>query len=170
MTITLEGARAIARQAHQGQTDLLDVDYMEHVEAVAAGLVDFDLDLQIAAMLHDVVEDSEMTLADLREAGVSERSLAAVALVSRNLHPDLAYAEAIELVAQSPDAVLVKISDNAHNSLPERVEALRALGKEPKARYAQARRVLYAAAKREDVEHILRRANPSLLGELMTTD
>ncbi len=77
---------------------------------------------------------------------MSERSLAAVALVSRNLHPDLTYAEAIELVAESPDAVLVKISDNAHNSLPERVEALRALGKEPKPRYAEPRRVLYAAA------------------------
>jgi (p)ppGpp synthase/HD superfamily hydrolase len=166
VTISLEGARAIARRAHDGQVDLLGVDYMEHVEAVAAGLVDFDLELQIAAMLHDVVEDSNLSLQDLRDEGVSERSLAAIALVSRNLHPDLTYAAAIELVAQSPDAVLVKISDNAHNSLPERVEALRVIGKEPKPRYAEARRVLYAAAKREDVERILQRANPSLLAEL----
>lgn len=166
MAIKLEDARAIARRAHRGQVDLLGIDYMEHVDAVAAGLVDFDLDLQVAAMLHDVVEDSDVTIDDLRDAGVSERSLAVVALVSRNLHPDRDYAEAIELVTQSPDAVLVKISDNAHNSLPERIEALRALGKEPKSRYAEARRVLYAAAEIDDLKRILRRASPSLLSEL----
>jgi (p)ppGpp synthase/HD superfamily hydrolase len=164
--ITLEDARAIARRAHSGKVDLLGVDYMDHVEAVAAGLIDFGLDLQIAAMLHDVVEDSDMSIDDLRAEGVSERSLAAVALVSRNLHPELDYAGAIELVAQSPDAVLVKISDNAHNSLPERIEALRALGKAPKSRYAEARRALYAVAERDDVKRILRRANSSLLDEL----
>ena len=98
--------------------------YIEHVEAVAAGLVDFDLDIQIAGMLHDIVEDCDITLDELRQRGVSERSLAAIELVSRNLHPELSYAEAIRLVTGSPDATLVKISDNAHNSRPDRVEAL----------------------------------------------
>lgn len=53
----LDEARAIARAAHAGQVDKLGVDYMQHVEAVAAGLADFDLDVQIAGMLHDTVED-----------------------------------------------------------------------------------------------------------------
>ncbi len=82
---TLEDARAIAREAHAGQVDRLGIDYMEHVEAVAGALADFDLDVQIAGMLHDVVEDSDLTIDDLRARGVSERSLAAVALVSNNL-------------------------------------------------------------------------------------
>ena len=95
--MTLEHARTLAHVAHRGQHDKLGIEYVHHVEAVAAGLVDFDLDIQIAGMLHDVVEDSEFTLEDLRARGVSERSLAAIELVSRNLHPDLSYDEAIQL-------------------------------------------------------------------------
>jgi len=58
----------------------------------------------------------------------------------------------------------VKISDNAHNSLPERTEALEELTGEPtNPRYAEARTLLYAAVPRDDVERILRRANPWLL-------
>ena len=86
-------------------------------------------------MLHDVVEDSfdeigrEVTLDELRERGVPERALEAIAAVSSNLYPEhLTYIEKIERICASPDAVLVKISDNAHNSLPERVEALAAHG------------------------------------------
>lgn len=80
-SFTLDDARELAGSAHSRQFDKLGVDYMEHVEAVAAGLVDFDLDVQIAGKLHDVVEDSDLTLHDLRSAGVSGRSLAAIELV-----------------------------------------------------------------------------------------
>lgn len=68
--MTLEVARTLARVAHRGQKDKIDVDYIHHVEAVAAGLVDFDVSIQIAGMLHDVVEDAELTLEDLRARGV----------------------------------------------------------------------------------------------------
>ena len=173
MTFTLDDARVIATEVHARQVDKIGAPYLLHVEAVAAGLVDFDLDLQIAGLLHDVVEDSldemgrEVTLDELRNRGVPERAVAAIAAVSSNLYPpDLSYDDKIERICASPDAVLVKISDNAHNSLPERVEALRALGVLPSPKYAAARQRLYAAADRADVEAILRRANPSLLAEL----
>ena len=146
MTITLEGARAIARRAHHGQTDLLGVDYMEHVEAVAAGLVDFDLDLQVAAMLHDVVEDSDLTLDDLRDAGVSERSLAAVALVLRTCIPTSATPRPSSWSRSRRTPYWSRSLTTPTTHFPQRVEALRALGKEPKPRYAEPRRVLYAAA------------------------
>lgn len=167
MTFTLDDARRIALVAHGGQTDKLGVPYIEHVEAVTAGLADFDLDLQIAGMLHDVVEDSDVCLGDLRAQGVSARALAAVELVSRNLHPGLTYLEGIERICASRDATLVKISDNAHNSLPGRnAELERRTGVASHKRYAQARRLLYAAVPHEDVQAILRRANPHLLAEL----
>ncbi|MBC7630365.1 HD domain-containing protein [Aeromicrobium sp.] len=167
MTFTLEDARAIAQRAHSGQSDKLGQPYLLHVEAVAAGLADFDLEVQVAGMLHDVVEDSAMTLDDLRAAGVPERSLSAVELVSRNLHPHLTYQEGIAKTCTSRDATLVKISDNAHNSLPDRVAALeQQTGKPAGTKYADARRLLWAAVPRGDVEHILRRANPALLDDL----
>ena len=73
---TLEDAHALAVAAHTGQVDKLGVDYMEHVLAVADGLADYDLELQIAAMLHDVVEDGEGITLESFGDGVSERALA----------------------------------------------------------------------------------------------
>lgn len=169
MTFTLEDAKAIALEVHSKQRDKAHQPYMLHVRAVAAGLADFDLDLQIAGMLHDVVEDSlkqigrVVTIDELRERGVPERSLDAIALVSNNLHPDPDYDAGIKLICTSADARLVKISDNAHNSLPQRIAGLDG---PPNERYARARRMLYAATPRKDVETILRRVNPSLLTEL----
>ena len=169
--MTLDVARAIAREAHRGQMDKLGVDYLEHVEAVAAGLADFDLEVQIAGMLHDVVEDSANTLDDLRARGVPERSLAAIELVTRTLHPEIEYDGAIRLATTSPDATLVKISDNAHNSRPDRVEALeRQTGQPANPRYERAREVLYAAAPAQDIARILRRVCPPLLRELPGDD
>jgi hypothetical protein len=169
--MTLDDARAIAREAHRGQVDKLGVDYMEHVEAVAAGLADLDLELQIAGMLHDVVEDSDITLHELRARGVPERSLVAIELVTRTLHPELDYDEAIRLATTSPDATLVKISDNAHNSRPDRVQALELQTGEPaNPRYARAREILYAAAPITAVVTILKRVCPPLLRELPGED
>ncbi|GAB2776702.1 hypothetical protein GCM10027020_32520 [Nocardioides salsibiostraticola] len=162
-SFTLNQARELARTAHAGQVDKLGVDYFEHVEAVAAGLVDFDIDIQIAAMLHDAIEDSDLTLEDLRAEGVSNRSLVAIELVSRNLHPNLAYQEAIARICTSRDATLVKIADNAHNSRPDRVAALlERTGQGPNPRYAEARSLLYTAVPAIDVKKILIRTAPSL--------
>ena len=66
------------------------------------------------------------------------------------------------------DATLVKIADNAHNSLPERVKALAEKwpDKPPVTRYDDARPVLYAAVPVEETRKILARVNPWLLKEL----
>jgi len=63
---------------------------------------------------------------------------------------------------------LVKIADNAHNSLPERVQALAEKwpDKAPNPRYAEARPVLYRAVPKEEIRLILERVNPHLLPEL----
>ena len=125
-SITLEGAHDGAASKHV-EPGRLGVDHREHVRAVARGLVDFDLDVQIAGMLHDVVGDTETTIDDLRAAGVSERFLAAIELVFLNLHRGLTYARAMDRITSSRDATLVKIADDAHNTRPARAAALREL-------------------------------------------
>lgn len=166
MTFTLDDARAIAREAHAGQADQLGVDYMEHVEAVAAGLVDFDIEIQIAGLLHDTIEDSDLTFDDLWARGVPERAIRAIELVTRTPHPGLSYAEGIEQITTNNDATLVKISDHAHNSHPERVAALEVKKGQPtNPRYAAARPVLYPAVSPGDVTAILARVAPALLNE-----
>jgi hypothetical protein len=89
--------------------------------------------------------------------------------VTKRLHdnPD-DYEAGIRFIAEDHDATLVKIADNAHNSLPERVKALAEKwpDKPPVTRYDDARPVLYAAVPEAEIRMILARVNPWLLEEL----
>ncbi|MGO4250343.1 phosphohydrolase [Paenarthrobacter sp. RAF54_2] len=166
---TVETAKILAEVAHNRQKDKLKRPYREHVLAVGDALADFDEDIQIAGYLHDIAEDTPITRQALLDMGVSERALAIIERVTRRFHDDPDdYEAGIRFVAEDHDATLVKIADNAHNSLPERVQALAEKwpDKPPMTRYADARPVLYNAVPREEVELILQRVNPYLLPEL----
>lgn len=159
---TPEAVEAFARTAHHGQTDKIGVPYIEHVLAVARGLAPFGDDLVMAGLLHDVLEDTDYTARDLAAAGVPERVLRAVLAVTNT--PGGSYQAKIRAITYNPDAVLVKIADNAHNSRPDRAAQLpeeKRLRLELK--YAQAREVLWTAARPEDVRTIVSLVNPSLL-------
>ena len=64
---------ALAANAHAGQQDKIGVSYIEHVRAVAAGLIPFGDELVMAGLLHDILEDTAWTCKRLREAGVPGR-------------------------------------------------------------------------------------------------
>lgn len=81
--ITLEEARLLARTAHAGQIDKAGRPYHEHVEAIAELLAERGHDAQIAGLLHDTIEDTDLTPHDLRAAGVPERVVQAVLSVTR---------------------------------------------------------------------------------------
>jgi FAD/FMN-containing dehydrogenase len=165
---TVETAKVLAEVAHNRQKDKLKRPYREHVLAVGDALADFDDDIRIAGYLHDIAEDTPITRQALLDMGVSERALGIIERVTRRLHdnPD-DYAAGIRYIAEDHDAALVKIADNAHNSLPERVQALAEKwpDKPPVTKYRDARPVLYAAVEVEEVRQILARANPWLLEE-----
>lgn len=102
---------ALARLAHEGQTDRTGVPYVEHVRAVAAGLAAFGPELRMAGLLHDVVEDTHWTAARLRAAGVPDRVVAVVEQVTNR--PGVPYEDTLLRIAGCRDADLVKIADNA---------------------------------------------------------
>jgi len=166
---TVETAKVLAEVAHNRQKDKLKRPYREHVLAVGDALADFDDDIRIAGYLHDIAEDTPMTRQALLDMGVSERAAGIIERVTKRFHenPD-DYQAGIRYIAEDHDAALVKIADNAHNSLPERVQALAEKwpDKPPVTRYNEARPVLYAAVPVEETRKILARINPSLLGEL----
>ena len=68
-----EKAYEIAKRAHLGQIDKAGEDYIKHPEKVAS-FVNSDEEKAVA-YLHDVIEDTELTLEDLREYGFSEEVL-----------------------------------------------------------------------------------------------
>jgi (p)ppGpp synthase/HD superfamily hydrolase len=162
---TVEEVDAFAAAAHAGQVDKIGVPYIEHVRAVAAGLAPFGDELVMAGLLHDVIEDTDWTADQLREEGVPDRVVSAVEAVTNQ--KGVPYEEKIRRITGSRDATLVKISDNAHNSRPDRAAQL----PEEKrsrlaAKYRAARNVLWAAADDRDIEAIVRIVNPALLDEL----
>ncbi|UZX05050.1 HD domain-containing protein [Arthrobacter sp. CDRTa11] len=166
---TVETAKVLAEVAHNRQKDKLKRPYRDHVIAVGDALADFDDDIRIAGYLHDIAEDTPITRQALLDMGVSERAVSIIERVTKRLHDDPDdYQAGIRFIAEDHDAALVKIADNAHNSLPERVKALadKWPDKPPVTRYDDARPVLYAAVDVEEVRKILARVNPWLLKEL----
>ncbi len=80
---TLERAIAIAAEAHAGQTDKAGERYILHPLRVMLAM-ETDVE-RIVAVLHDVVEDSGITLQDLRDEGFAEEAVAAIdALTKRD--------------------------------------------------------------------------------------
>lgn len=170
----LRKADKIAAEAHRGQTDKLGVPYIEHVRAVAAGLKPFPVEIQIAGVLHDVLEDTDWDWPRLRRAGVPTDVLIVVEAVTRT--PGSTKEEQIEkVIREGYAACLVKISDNAHNSLPERLRLLPDDVRERlEKKYGDARQRLWTCGVPlnwgdrhfDDIQLILEIVNPSLLPEL----
>jgi (p)ppGpp synthase/HD superfamily hydrolase len=163
--LTVAEVDVLAAQAHAGQVDKIGVPYIEHVRAVAHGLAPISSCLEIAGLLHDIIEDTDWTAERLLAAGVSPTAVDLVQAVTKT--PGVPYDEMIRRVASDRMACLVKIADNAHNSLPERAAQLPDEKRvRLAAKYAAARQVLWPAVRRHAVEGIVRRVNPSLLPEL----
>ncbi|MBO4204838.1 HD domain-containing protein [Micromonospora echinofusca] len=142
---TVADADALAARAHHGQVDKAGRPYIDHPRAVAATLAGFGDHAVMAGLLHDVVEDTGVTLHDLRAAGYPEEVVRAVDAVTRR--PDEPYLDMIRRAAADPLGRLVKLADNGHNSDPARLALLPAAqAGRLRERYAEARAVLTAAA------------------------
>lgn len=108
----LATAERIARRAHAGQTDKAGKPYIDHPFAVARSVR--GIDRKIVALLHDVVEDSDYTLDDLRRNGISQKYVDDVdALTKRKGEKLERYWSRV--VRRGPRAVAVKKADVLHN-------------------------------------------------------
>jgi (p)ppGpp synthase/HD superfamily hydrolase len=108
----LSSALQVATQAHAGQVDKGGKPYIRHPLAVSA-LVDTEQE-KIVALLHDVVEDTAVTLENLRSFGFSEDILTAVdCITKRQGEPLESY---LQRVKSNPLATAVKTADLSHNS------------------------------------------------------
>jgi len=117
-----ELAVVVAVEAHLGKNDKGGYPYLLHPLFVLAHM-DTEDEIQTAA-LHDVVEDTDYTLDDLREYGFSETVIQAVdAITKREGEP---YKKYIKRVEENPIAKKVKIWDIKHNlditRLPKKIK------------------------------------------------
>ncbi|VQX84251.1 guanosine polyphosphate pyrophosphohydrolases/synthetases (COG0317) [Streptococcus pneumoniae] len=105
-------AYEVAKKAHLGQVDKAGVDYIKHPKTVAS-FVKTDEEKAVA-YLHDVVEDTKLTLLDLEELGFSKTIIEAVDILTKKKEQD--YQSYLNLVKTNELARVVKLADLRHNS------------------------------------------------------
>lgn len=125
-------AYRVASQAHANQTDKIGEPYMGHIlrvrgytgkipiiqgiaykENISMSLV------RIVALLHDTIEDTEITAIKLMELGIPIAAVDAICVMSRNKSET--YQDYIQTVAKHPIGSIVKLADLTDNMDPSRL-------------------------------------------------
>lgn len=131
----LEKAIALALRAHSGQSDLYGQPYILHPLFL---MQQMDTEAErIAAVLHDVVEDSDVTLDDLRAAGFPAEAIEAVRLMTHD-KTESSYEEYVAALKPNPIARKVKLADLQHNMDIRRMDRVRPKDVDRLQRYRQA--------------------------------
>ena len=108
----------VAVNALAGKRDKAGNDYAYHMIRVAMESTNSG-DKHTIGILHDVVEDSDWTLDDLRDAGFSERVVAGVDGMTRRVKQGELYFDFIVRCGRNPDSLdrkLVDLADNQNQS------------------------------------------------------
>ena len=127
---------SLAYDAHHGQKDKADIPYILHPARVAA---DFTNEAEACvAWLHDVVEDSGVTLEDIRLAGFGAAICDALQRMTHD--KSIPYMDYVRRIAENPIARAVKLADLRDNMdlsrLPEVDAAAEARLEKYRAAYA----------------------------------
>ena len=131
-------AMVLAYEAHQGQYDKSGLPYVFHPFHLAEQ-VDTE-EAVTAALLHDVVEDTDYTLEDLRSMGFPDTVTDALALLTHD--PSVPYMEYVERLKSNPIARSVKLADLTHNSDLSRLPVVTEKGLERVEKYRKAIKLL----------------------------
>lgn len=81
--MNLEIARKVAEEAHKGQKRKGGEDYINHVIRVSQKASEYSKEAGIIGMLHDVLEDSNLTAQDLQNYGFSENVITGVICLTK---------------------------------------------------------------------------------------
>ena len=107
----LDRAIDLAKQHHEGQTDKAGKPYIEHPLRVMSQVESEEK--KIVAVLHDIVEDTDISLDDLRSEGFSEEVVSAVECLTKQDGEN--YDSYIERISFNPLAVKIKLADLEDN-------------------------------------------------------
>jgi len=138
-------AYKLAATLHADQMDKAGRPYIEHLSRVCRRVCELggDRDQQIAALLHDSVEDGKATADSLVIAGVPPTAVGLVLVLTKDERRS--YADYVRGVKVHEKAVLVKRCDLEDNSDPERLAQLdEDVASRLRVKYEQARALLAA--------------------------
>jgi GTP diphosphokinase / guanosine-3',5'-bis(diphosphate) 3'-diphosphatase len=142
-------AYQVSAQAHQGQKRQSGDDYVSHSVAVATILAEQQMDSTTiaAALLHDVVEDSNVSLDDIRKhfggevADLVDGLTKLSTLTFRSTAEEQAenYRKLLLSIARDARVIIIKLADRLHN-----MRTLEHLDEEKQRRIALETREIYA--------------------------
>lgn len=133
-------AMKIAYDAHAGQADKTGIPYIYHPIHLAESMSDENS--VITALLHDVAEDTNITIDDLAREGFHEDILTALTLLTHN--PAEEYMDYISRLSTCPLARRVKLADLRHNSDVTRLDSIDEKTARRLEKYSRAIRLLEA--------------------------
>lgn len=125
----------IANDVHSHQVDKAGQPYILHPLWVMNKV--HTLKAKIVAVLHDIVEDTNITIEDLIFKGFDEDIVEAISLLTRKKNQS--YNNYIELIATNDLAKEVKIADLSHNMDLSRLKEITDKDKERYNKYLKAR-------------------------------
>jgi len=112
----------LATNKHAGQFDRGGAPYILHPLKVMHYLKSTDEELMCIALGHDMIEDTDATYQELRDAGMSERVIAGITALTKI--PGETYEEYKAKVFANIDAMLVKKEDLRHNTDVRRLKGV----------------------------------------------
>lgn len=131
-------AMQLCYDAHKGQTDKSGMPYVFHPFHVAEQMTDEVS--TVVALLHDVLEDTPVTLAELARYGFGEDITGPLMLLTRS--KGTSYFDYIRKIKNDPVARAVKLADLTHNSNLARLEKVSEKDIERQRKYARAIEIL----------------------------
>jgi (p)ppGpp synthase/HD superfamily hydrolase len=138
---TLERAIEIAASAHAGQLDKAGQPYVLHPLRVMLAMSTFEQ--KVAAILHDVVEDTAWTIADLEQEGFPHEVIEAIKALTKLDGESRPLAA--RRAAMNPIARLVKLADVRDNMDLGRIKNPTAKDHERLKEYEHVREILLSA-------------------------
>ena len=124
--------------AHKDQVDKSGMPYVFHPFHLAEQMTDEAT--TVTALLHDVVEDTDITLNDLRAMGFPAEAVDAIAMMTHD--PKVPYLEYVAKIKTNPIAKAVKLADLRHNSDLSRLDTVDEKALERVEKYRKAIRLL----------------------------
>ncbi|MBR4934103.1 MAG: GTP pyrophosphokinase [Clostridia bacterium] len=124
--------------AHRDQTDKSGMPYVFHPFHLAEQMTDEYT--TTVALLHDVVEDTDITFDDLAAEGFTEDVISALKLLTHDVKVE--YMDYVARIKDNPIAKAVKLADLKHNSDTSRLDSVDEKALKRVAKYAEAMRLL----------------------------
>lgn len=133
-TALTKKAMKISFEAHKDQVDKCGIPYVYHPFHVAEQMKDEIT--TCVSLLHDVIEDTDTTIDDLRKDGFPEEVLEAVDMLTHKDNEP--YFDYVNRIKDNPVAKAVKLADLEHNMDLSRFDNLGAKDFERRRKYERA--------------------------------